>query len=287
MDFRLIEQEWKEKFTSLVFSSGEFDNKIIENLFHVKDSNSKNIYEMGVRKLTQTFKYYKGQDIYDALCHYFNLIGFNLNKIEIENAVDSGLFTDKEVFDKAFWFFNRLRRHNSSLSMEDPFYDNLQDLMFFTKIKLVFTGVKIIKASINIYKPFQNQLLKDRIRVLKYKDREYLFSEYKLLDFNPNQVQFLSDTNHFILTNKTINLFEKEFELNFSVTRIIDFEGQKHFYENILEKLRKSNFSNFQQLEKNLLKKKVLIFKAFKKRWIQNDSSTEFCAGIIVHLLLD
>ena len=136
MTFRQIENIWIQNFKeSPLVLDGVFQHLIARQLYCGPIINSDFPFKQSFQYFRDNFDFSQAESNIDALLEYLHCIGITISKKAILDSVTSGKVSYQNILTKIFYIFKHLASYDQSLDINDPFHNNMGDLLFFSRIE--------------------------------------------------------------------------------------------------------------------------------------------------------
>lgn len=136
MTIKQIENTWRQNFKkSLLITDGTFNPSIARQLFFGPNEDSDLPFKDGFRDFNDNCDISDTENNIDSLLQYLHFIGITISKKSISDGIARGTTSYQNILKKAFYIFKQLAGYDEEFNIDDPYHDNMGDLLFFLRIE--------------------------------------------------------------------------------------------------------------------------------------------------------
>ncbi|WP_019986446.1 ATP-dependent DNA helicase [Rudanella lutea] len=136
MTIKQIENTWRLNFKkSPLITDGYFNPSIARQLYYGPDEDSDLPFKEGFLDFNDNYDISDIEKNIDSLLQYLHFIGITISKKSISDGIARGTTSYPNILKKAFYIFKHLADYDEELNIDDPFHDNMGDLVFFLRIE--------------------------------------------------------------------------------------------------------------------------------------------------------
>lgn len=136
MTIKEIEDTWRQNFKkSPLITGGVFDALIARQLYYGPDEESDLPFKKGFRDFNDNFDFSEAEHNLDELLEYLHFIGITISKKTITESIAKGATSYQNILKRAFYIFKHLAGYHEDHDVNDPYHENMGDLLFFLRIE--------------------------------------------------------------------------------------------------------------------------------------------------------
>ncbi|MBC8489135.1 MAG: AAA family ATPase [Bacteroidetes bacterium] len=136
---RNIEKKWIENFKKSALvdkETGIFNNRYAHQLYYGKqDDTYPSDFPHGFENFYNTYDNIDRDTAIDNLLNFFHFIGIKIKKENVNNHIEKYPNDFSKLTKKCRYIFKSLAHYDSSLNINNPYYDNYGDISFLLRIE--------------------------------------------------------------------------------------------------------------------------------------------------------